>query len=359
MKIRTTNWIRYLRNFLLNQFTGIKIPYSAQIELTLRCNGNCSFCSIHSLPKDHVKNELSTSQIKEIIDQVAEFGINTLSFTGGEPTLRVDLPELVHYACKKQDLITGIATNGLLMPELLKKGKLNVLDYMLISLDYPNAEKHDNMRGLKIYDKAIETIKLAKKRDIKTIISTVVMKDNLSQLDEICALAGNQGCSIELYPCENIIRDFGKNIYQVNAIQELIPDLSQWAKKIRSLKLKYNNILTDPVSIDIIEKGGFGGNCNPYQQILRCHVAETLLFIRYDGFVDFPCKIHPLISFDIFKHPLTEIYNIQEVREIMKKHDDFDFCDGCRLGCAIVSSMAVRWKTLYMKYIKPAISGQL
>ena len=345
---------------MLNKFTEIKKPYSAQIEVTLKCNASCSFCSIPNLPLSYKSNEMSTTQIKYIIDELAKLGVNAISFTGGEPTLRKDLPELIYHAGVHHDFMNGIATNGFLMPKLFREnGKLDGLDYILLSLDYPNAEMHNRKRGLKIFDKVLKTIEYANTREVKVILSTVVMKDNLSLLDEICELAESEGCSIELYPCEDIIREFSNLQYKVDNIENIIPPISIWANKIRILRKKYKNILTDPLSLQIIEEGGFGGFPNYNQEILRCHVAQSYLFIRNDGYVDFPCKIHPLLNINALKYPLSEIYNISEVRSIIQNHDDFEFCDNCRLGCAIASSMPATWKTLASKYIQGYLNGNL
>ncbi|MHA1660390.1 MAG: radical SAM/SPASM domain-containing protein [Promethearchaeota archaeon] len=354
--------MRYIRNFILNNFTSNKVPYSAQIELTLRCNGKCPFCSIHNLSKTYTQNEMSTAQIKCLIDQIAELGVNALSFTGGEPTLRHDLPELIFHMGVEHDFLNGIATNGYLMPKLFKENNIRGLDYMLLSLDYPTAEMHDRTRGIKgVFINVIKTIKLSNIYNIKPIISTVVMKNNLHLLRDMCELAENLSCSIELYPCDDIIRDFPNKRFQIENISEIIPEIPIWAKLIKSLRKEYKNVLTDPISVDVIEKGGFGsfGGKKYYQNILRCHVAEAYLFIRHDGFIDYPCKIHPIKSFNALKHPIATIYNSIEVREIMSKHDSYSFCSHCRLGCAIASSMPTRWKTVYAKYISAALNGQL
>jgi MoaA/NifB/PqqE/SkfB family radical SAM enzyme len=217
---------------------------------------------------------------------------------------------------------------------------------------------HDRFRGIKLFDKVIEAINLANKKNIKVIISTVVMKSNLGFLEDICELAEKMGCSIELYPCEDIIWNVSEKILKVENVQELIPDLSLWANKIRNLRTKFKNILTDPISLEIIEKGSFGGT--PYHQnILRCNVAKNYMFIRHDGFIEFPCKLHPVKRYNILDHSLSEIYNSKEVRDIMKLHDDYDFCNGCRLGCAIVSSIPTSWYALYSKYIRGFLSGNL
>lgn len=302
---------------------------------------------------------MNTKQIKQLIDQIADLGVLALSFTGGEPTLRKDLPELIYHTGVVHGFMNGIATNGYLLPKLFKEHKLEGLDYVLISLDYPNAELHNKMRGFNVFDKAIESIKLANRNEIKPIISTVVMNDNLLLLEDMCELAEKLNCSIEMYPCEDIIRNYSENSYHIDKINELIPNISSWANIMRSLRRKYNNILTDPVSIEVVEKGGFGGYPSYNQKTLRCHVAEAYIFISHDGFVHYPCKIHPLISFDTLKYSLHNIYYSEEVREIMKQHDNYDFCDNCRLGCAIASSIPTRWKSLYSKYVKGFLDGNL
>ncbi len=358
--MRGKNWLRYMKNFTLNKFTSKKIPYSAQIELTLRCNASCPFCSFPMMEENDISKEMSTKQVKCLIDQISSLGVNSLSFTGGEPTLRNDLPELIYHAGVEHDLMIGVATNGYLMPKLFKQnGKLSGLDYLLISLDYPFKEQHDKIRGINVFDRVIETINLANQRDIKVILSTVVMKQNFKYLREICELAESLNCSIEIFPCENIIRDFPNNRYIVKNIENLIPDLSLWANTIDNLRKDFNNILTDPISVAVVQRGGFGGNPKYNQELLRCHVAEAYLFVRYDGFIDFPCKIHPIKSFNALKIPISKIYNSLEAREIMNKHDDFEFCKECRLGCAIASSMPARWKTLASKFIMGYLRGNL
>ncbi len=357
MRIKTG--IKYIRNFVLNNFTHKKIPYSAQIELTLHCNGRCQFCSIHSLPDSDIGNDMTTEQIKDLIDQIADLGVLALSFTGGEPTLRKDLPELIYHTGVTHNFMNGLASNGFLLPKLLKKNKLEGLDYILLSLDYPTADLHNKMRGLKVFDRVIESIHLANKNDIKVIISTVVMKDNIHLLDEICQLAEKLGCTIEMYPCENIIRDFPDKSYQIQKIREMIPDISVWADKIRNLRKNYKNILTDPISVEIVERGGFGGFPDYYQNTLRCHVAEAYLSISHDGFIHYPCKIHPFTSFNALKHSVFDIYNSQEVKQIREKYDEYSFCDHCRLGCAMASSIPTRWKTFYAKFIRGFFNGNL
>ena len=342
---------------LLNKCTSKTVPYSAQIEVNLKCNAKCPFCAVDSLPQSYVNKEMTTEQIKYLMDQLRELGVNVLSLTGGEPTLRKDLPELIYHMGVNHDFLTGITSNGYLLPEMIPK--FEGLDYILTSLDFPTAELHNKFRGIKVFDNIIDSIRLANKKDIKVIISTVVMKDNLHLLEDICKLAESLNCAIELYPCEDIVWNIKGESYRIDGIQELIPNLSIWVKKVKELRTKYKNILTDTVSMELIEQGGFGGNPHYYQDILRCHVAEAYMFIRHNGYIDYPCKINPLKSFDALHYSLSNIYNCRETRDIMEKHDSYNFCNGCRLGCAIMSSIPTRWKTLYSKYVRGFIDGNL
>jgi len=83
-------------------------PYRMDLALTYRCNNDCSHCYNVS---DRQDPELSTDQWKSVLDQLWTIGIPHIVFTGGEPTLRDDLPELNAHA-EANGQITGVNTNG-------------------------------------------------------------------------------------------------------------------------------------------------------------------------------------------------------------------------------------------------------
>ena len=302
---------------------------------------------------------MTTEQVKGIIDEFNKLGVNSVSFTGGEPTLRKDLPELVDYAGKTYSFYTGFATNGYLLPNLLRKYPFEGLDYVMVSLDFPNAEMHDKYRGKKCFERAIEGLKIAEKRGIKTIISTVVIKDNVDMMEDIVSLATDLNCTIEILPVEDIIREINGKTYRIENIDEYIPDITKWGSNVLKLRKNYSNMVTDLYTVLIIENGGFGGAPMYFQNFLRCHVARAYIFVRQDGKIDFPCKLHPVISLNALKIPLSKIYCSKEAFEIMEIHDGYDFCDHCRLGCAIATSIPTSLRLLYEKYVSAYIKGNL
>jgi MoaA/NifB/PqqE/SkfB family radical SAM enzyme len=83
-------------------------PLRMDLALTFRCQNDCVHCYAGG---PHETAELSTTQWKSVIDKLSEIGVFILTFTGGEPTLREDLPELLLYAQHK-GMVTGLISNG-------------------------------------------------------------------------------------------------------------------------------------------------------------------------------------------------------------------------------------------------------
>jgi MoaA/NifB/PqqE/SkfB family radical SAM enzyme len=115
-------------------------PYSQAISAPYRLDCALTYClaagsAPESAPIDRVKNELSTQEWKTIIDKAWSAGIPHVIFTGGEPTLREDLLELIAY-CQAKGQVTGLLTDGLRMvekaylDELLQTG----LDHLMLVL---------------------------------------------------------------------------------------------------------------------------------------------------------------------------------------------------------------------------------
>ena len=349
------NYLRFAKNFTINNFSYnyLYSPLNAQIELTLRCNARCVFCSIWEPDfQEELEKEMKTDEIKHIIDELHELGVQVVNFTGGEPTLRKDLSELISYTAEK-NMMPTLATNGYLLYDLIKSGKLKDLEFVMVSLDWPIAEKHDKYRGIKIFDRAIKAIKAVVLERKTALISMVVTKENIEHMEDMCKLAYKLGAMIEILPCEDIIRE-QDSAHSVEIIDDFLPDIRQYSSEIRRLVKIYPNIITDIITADIIEAGGFGN-----QDLLHCATAQAFVVINYKGEVVFPCKIHPILKVDVRKHSLKDVYFSYEAKKIMEMKDSFPFCKGCRLGCAIATSMPTRWVTLYEKYIKAFFNGNL
>jgi len=170
----------------LLQFSSDKRPVVVW-NVTRRCNLKCIHCYAHAknIP---FENELSFSDGKILIDDLAEFGVPVMLFSGGEPLVREDLPKLAAYAVKK-GMRAVISTNGtLITPQIAQTLKDIGLSYVGISLD--GMEKvNDRFRGVKgAFRLALKGIENCKKAGIKVGLRFTINKSNAGQIPEIFKL---------------------------------------------------------------------------------------------------------------------------------------------------------------------------
>jgi radical SAM protein with 4Fe4S-binding SPASM domain len=118
-------------------------PYRMDLALTYRCNNDCPHC-YNARPRTFP--ELDTDHWKRILDRIWENAIPHVVFTGGEPSLRSDLPELVAHA-QRNGQVTGLNTNArrLSDPVFVQKLVEAGLDHVQVTLESHDAAIHDHM----------------------------------------------------------------------------------------------------------------------------------------------------------------------------------------------------------------------
>ena len=170
----------------LLQFSKDKRPVVVW-NVTRRCNLKCVHCYAHAKDK-HFDNELSTEQGKELINDLAEFGSPVMLFSGGEPLVRKDLPQLAAYAVEK-GMRAVISTNGTLITRTMARTLKQIgLSYVGISLDGMQ-EINDRFRGVKgAFKSALEGIKNSQEAGIKVGLRFTVNRFNVDEIPKIFQL---------------------------------------------------------------------------------------------------------------------------------------------------------------------------
>lgn len=167
----------------LLQFSSDKRPVIVW-NVTRRCNLKCVHCYAHAkdIPFD---NELSTREGKNLIDDLAQFGVPVLLLSGGEPLIRKDLPELAAYAVKK-GMRAVISTNGTLITQEIARTLKNIgLSYVGISIDGME-EINDRFRGVKgAFKAALDGIENCKVAGIKVGLRFTINKLNSGEIPKI------------------------------------------------------------------------------------------------------------------------------------------------------------------------------
>ncbi len=167
----------------LLQFSKDKKPVIVW-NMTRRCNLKCVHCYAKSEDISY-DNELNHEQSLAMIDDLAEFGVPVLLFSGGEPLVHPRLIEYAQYAVNK-GMRAVISTNGTLITEEKAKALKEIgLSYVGISLDGLE-ETHDKFRGVKgSYKKAMKAIEYCQKAGIKVGLRFTINKRNVKDIPGI------------------------------------------------------------------------------------------------------------------------------------------------------------------------------
>lgn len=190
-KIEESEGLRYTSAF--PEWKGIPAPRPVVVwNMTQRCNLQCAHCYAECTTEP-ARHELTTSEAKLMIDDLAEFKVPYLLFSGGEPLMREDLCELVAYA-KDKGVRGGLSTNATLITAA-KAAELKYagLTYAGVSIDGLEAN-HDRMRGAKgSFAQALEGVKNCNAAGIRTGFRFTITKDNVSDALAIFDLAREHG----------------------------------------------------------------------------------------------------------------------------------------------------------------------
>jgi len=249
--------------------------------------------------------ELGTEEFKNLISQAIEMGCKHIHFTGGEPLMRDDIIELIHFASANHVDIR-MQTNGKLLD--LKKAKMLKmagLNSVMISLDSVSPQIHDANRGKGTWDSAVSAIKTAlavfdqvrvnsvlTKMNMDTIFDTIHFVKSLGVMNYSAFYfspigSGRTRQDVWIPPKEYL--DFWKKLQQRIGSDS---SLSQMNIIIEKAYADWN----EAKEIDVSGFTGCGGGC------LNTYYNRDYLIVRCDGNV-YPC----ILSID--SEPLGNIRN--------------------------------------------------
>jgi radical SAM protein with 4Fe4S-binding SPASM domain len=158
-------------------------PYRMDLALTYRCNNDCAHCYN---ARSRQFPEMDTADWKRVLDRLWQIGIPHIVFTGGEPTLRDDLPELIAYA-EQTGQITGLNTNGRrisdkrYLNDLIEAG----LDHIQITFESHDPNIHDAMVSTKgAWRQTIAGIQNTLESPLYVMTNTTMLTENSPFLRE-------------------------------------------------------------------------------------------------------------------------------------------------------------------------------
>lgn len=243
--------------FRMNQwFNGVPIgPLRIDAEITRRCNLNCVFCSRRASPlnltEESKKIELPKDRWVSLARESGELGAKNWNISGiGEPMCRPDVTLSTMKMIKAYDMFGELTTNGTLWEDdWIKKTVDMGWDSICVSIDAPNSETNDFLRGVDgSFERATKTVERFaywKKKfnsDMPSITLNVVMnKKNYNQLPEMVELGHKLG--VDAVFVEPMIV-FSDTALPLKLGENEIKELPDYVQKARELGEKYDILPT-------------------------------------------------------------------------------------------------------------------
>ena len=152
------------------------IPLSVQLDLTYRCNEECVHCYLDH--EDH--GEMTTAEIKGLLDQLAQAGVFFLTLSGGEILLRKDFFEILEYA-RALLFSVKLKTNAVLIREQQAERIRSLgVEAVQISIYSHRPEVHDAITKVPgSLKRSLNAIRFLKARGLKVIVANVLMLQNV------------------------------------------------------------------------------------------------------------------------------------------------------------------------------------
>ncbi len=291
---------------------NLGVPLAVHLDVTYRCNERCVHCYLDH--DDH--GELTTDEIKNTLDQLAEAGVFFLTLSGGEVFMRRDFFEIVEYA-RHQMFNVKIKTNAVMIhePEARRLRELDV-DTIQISIYSHRPEVHDAITKLPhSFDRSIKAIRFLREQGLRVTIANVLMTVNSSDHMAVQKLAAELDAHYTLDPTITPMMDGGTDVLALRIPGE-----------------ELTGVFENPALVGNQEEF-----CAPPQppsekdlEGYSCSAGHSFCYISPYGDV-FPCVQFPLPTGNIRQQKFLDIWNfspqMKEVRSVQAK--DLTVCSSC------------------------------
>jgi radical SAM protein with 4Fe4S-binding SPASM domain len=305
-------------------------PYRMDLAVTYRCNNDCAHC-YNARRRDFP--ELTTEQWFKVMDDLWVLGVPHIIFTGGEATLRDDLPELIAHA-ESNGQITGLNTNARRLSDqryvqtLVDAG----LDHVQITVESCDAQVHDEMTRAKgAFKQTVQGLKNALSNKLYVMTNTTMLRTNVHTIpDTLDFLAGigvpTVGLNALIYAGNGLTVGTGLHERELRPILDMATQKTSASgqRLIWYTPTQYCNF--DPTQSDLGVKG--------------CTASLYSMCIESNGDV-LPCQsyYHPLGNIltdawdSIWNHELST--RLRERKGLPAKCDGCPIVSECGGGCPL------------------------
>ncbi len=301
-----------LTEWITRKSDALNVPIEAHMDLTWRCNEGCGHCYLdHSLGGD-----LSTAEVKGVLDQLADAGTLFLTLSGGEIMLRKDIFEIVAYA-RSLTFDVKLKTNGILIGER-EANRFRDLGVrgVEISVYSHRPEVHDAVTRVPgSFVRSVAALRRLGKRGLNAHMNVCVMKAGVDDIDSLKALAAELGVSVSFDATITPRLDGGRENTALNIDADA--RVAFYATLTPDSVHREMCASVGPPTEDVLDKHSCGAGFN------YCYISPQ-------GDVT-PCVDFPLVCGNLRQSRFLDIWTLsphfQEVRSIRNR--DLHTCGSC------------------------------
>jgi len=288
------------------------VPLGVHLDVTYRCNERCVHCYL-----DHDDyGEMSTAEILDLLDQLAEAGTFFLTFSGGEVFMRMDFFRLLEYA-RSLLFWVRVKTNAFMIREK-EADRLRelALDAVQVSIYSHRPEVHDAITKLPgSLERSVAGLRLLHERGVKTIIANVLMRQNLQDYPGVVALAKELGATYTIDPTITPMMDGNRSILNLGISQLELRQVFRTPELVGNVE----EFCARPPAVD-----------DDALDDLPCSASHTFCYISPYGEV-YPCVQFHLPTGNVREKRFLDIWKyspqLNEVRSIHGR--DLPTCSSC------------------------------
>lgn len=267
----------------------VGLPVGILAELTHRCPLQCPYCSN---PRELLKanRELDTATWKRAFEEAADLGVLQVHLSGGEPTLRRDLPELIETLSARgvyTNLITaGVTADGTALGRLADAG-LNHIQVSIQGADAKTTELIGNHKGG--FEKKLATARTTRALELPLTVNAPIHRHNIDQVEQFIELALD--LDADRLEIANV-QYYGWAYLNRSSLMPSRDAVDRQVETVEAAREKLRGILNiDFVAPDYYADypkpcmGGWGADAlviTPEGKVLPCHAAETITSLTFD-----------------------------------------------------------------------------
>jgi AdoMet-dependent heme synthase len=293
------------------------VPFSVQLDLTYRCNEQCVHCYLDH--DDH--GEMTTTEIKHLLQEMAEAGVFILTLSGGEIFMRKDFFEILE-CVRALTFCIKLKTNAVLIrePQAARIRELGV-ESIQISIYSHRPEVHDAITKVPgSLQRSINAIRFLKSQGLKVVMANVLMTGNMQDYQGVRALADELGADYTLDPTITPMMDGDRSILELNAGESVLRNLF----RDESFVGNADEFCAPPPAPD-----------ENSMLSLPCSAGHTACYVSpYGEF--YPCVQFPLSCGNVRQQRFIDIWRdseqLKEVRSIRLR--DLTSCSQCAHGAS-------------------------